>query len=164
MELLKAPGARITGVWDIEVFMEEENGGRRPKQLRVYLPSRAPPAERHPNALPRSRLASPRRLSCLAPAPARLAPPRPCPPSTSATPYNLWPPPLRWPAAVLEDFFRGGCTSSITWIGRRSLFCRDVRPPWTCVNGGADPLAISPPVQAWRSVAIPSVTAMLRFV
>ena len=71
MELLKAPGARITGVWDIEVFMEEENGGRRPKQLRVYLPSRAPPAERHPNALPRSRLASPRRLSCLAPAPAR---------------------------------------------------------------------------------------------
>ena len=89
MELLKAPGARITGVWDIEVFMEEENGGRRPKQLRVYLPSRAPPAERHPNALPRSRLASPRRLSCLAPAPARLAPPRPCPPSTSATPTTF---------------------------------------------------------------------------
>ena len=48
-----------------------------------------------------------------------------------------------WPVlntvAMMEDAFQGRCFCSITWIGRRSLFCRDDRLPWTCVHGGSDP-------------------------
>ena len=85
--------------------------------------------------------ASPRRLA----SPPRLAPrlpsTRPARPRLQLRPttFGCLPNAGQLSPLLLEDAFQGGCTSSITWIGRRSRFCRDVRPPWTGVYGGAAP-------------------------
>ena len=120
-----------------------------------HLPSGVPPAvatlsasslSRH--ALPPPRLAASPRLTSASP---RLAPPprlaprlsstRPARPRMQLRPttFGRLPNAGQLSPLLLEDAFQGGCTSSITWIGRRSRFCRDVRPPWTGVYGGAAP-------------------------
>ena len=110
-----------------------------------HLPSGVPPAVATLSASSLSRHALPRRLA----SPPRLAPrlaprlhsTRPARPRMQLRPttFGCLPNAGQLSPLLLEDAFQGGCTSSITWIGRRSRFCRDVRPPWTCVYGDAAP-------------------------
>ena len=148
MELLRppAPGSPAPGT----TWREREKAFRRPALSCPYPTSLTCPrvcCPLSPPSQPLPCLATP----CLAASPRRLASPpllaprlhstRPARPRMQLRPttFGCLPNAGQLSPLLLEDAFQGGCTSSITWIGRRSRFCRDVRPPWTCVYGGAAP-------------------------